>query len=70
MITTMTTNSKLANSAETCEVLRISRPTLTRWVQSGRIKVAVEGAGIRGPRFFYRSEVARIKRQLSNKAAA
>ncbi len=68
-MTTMTTNTKLLGTTEVCAELNISRATLTRWVQAGKIKPAVEGAGIRGPRFFYRSEVARVKRSFERRAA-
>lgn len=69
MIADMTTPTKLIGSAEACDLLHVSRPTLTRMVQSGKIKVAVEGTGVRGPRFFYRSEVERVAAKLAESAA-
>ena len=66
----MTSTPKLISTKETCELLQISRATLTRWVQAGKTKEAAKGEGIRGERFFYRTDVVRLKKQLDSKKVA
>ncbi|WP_157603058.1 helix-turn-helix domain-containing protein [Rathayibacter sp. Leaf299] len=66
----MTANAKLISSAEAASELNISLPTLSRWVKAGKVRAAVEGKGIRGPRWFYRSEIARVKQTLERRSAA
>lgn len=64
------TSSNLIGSVEVAEALGVSRPTITRWAQTGKIKPAHRGAGLRGALVFRKSEVERVKRQLPKKTAA
>lgn len=45
-------SSTLVTSNEACERLGISRPTLSRWVTSGRLKPAQKLPGVRGAYLF------------------
>lgn len=42
----------LIGSAKVCELLGIDRSTLTRWIQSGRIKAAMKMPGPKGAYLF------------------
>jgi transcriptional regulator with XRE-family HTH domain len=48
-------------SSELCEILGIDRSTLSRWVQSGRIKPAMKLPGLRGAFLFDRPTAARAE---------
>ena len=52
---------QLIPTAEVCAELGITPSTLSRKVKRGLITPAVKGAGIRGPMWFTRAEVDRIK---------
>lgn len=55
-------NPKILSTAEAARELNVHRSTVTRMVETGKIKPAIKGEGIRGSMFFYRSEVERAKR--------
>lgn len=52
---------KLLSAAETADLLKIDRSTLTRWVASGRIKPAHKTPGLRGAYVFDETEVERVR---------
>ena len=52
-------NDKLLSTAKAAAALNVDRSTLTRMVQSGKVKPAVRGDGLRGALFFYPSEIRR-----------
>lgn len=64
----MATNGFLT-TAEVAAELHRDRSVINKWVKAGKIKPAIEGDGVRGARFFRRSEVDRIKRELAERAA-
>ena len=51
----------LLDTAQTCEELGVHQSTLSRWIRRGRIAPAVKGRGVRGPHFFARADVDRLK---------
>lgn len=55
----------LLPSAEVCALLSIDRSTLSRWVQLGRVTVAVKAPGVRGAMFFTPEEVERVKAEAA-----
>lgn len=55
----------LIGTAQAARELNVHRSTLTRMVQSGKVKPAVKGEGLRGEMFFYPSEIRRVKRALA-----
>lgn len=60
---------KLLTTAEVAAILHRDRSVINKWVKAGKIKPAVEGDGIRGPRFFRLAEVERVQRALGERAA-
>ncbi|WP_282824093.1 helix-turn-helix domain-containing protein [Gulosibacter sediminis] len=66
----MANEMQLLSTAEVAIELGCSHSTVSRWVRAGKLKPAVEGAGLRGPRFFRRAEVQRIKRTVTRNLAA
>lgn len=50
-------------SSEACQILSIDRSTLSRWVASGRIAPLLKAPGLRGPFFFDRDEVERVRQE-------
>jgi excisionase family DNA binding protein len=54
------TQAPLMGSAEACEILRIDRSTLTRWVAKGRISPAQKLPGESGVYLFDPDEVDRV----------
>ena len=60
------TTADLIGSAEACRILGdISRSTLTRWVESGRITPAYRLPGENGAVLFTRAEVERVAAERS-----
>ena len=59
-------NTDLIGSAEACRILGdISRSTLTRWVESGRITPDYRLPGENGAFLFIRAEVERVAAERS-----
>jgi len=64
-----TSTSDFLTTAQVAVELHRDRSVINKWVKAGKIKPVVEGEGLRGARFFRRSEVERVKRELGEKAA-
>ena len=56
------TKDELLGAAAVCELLKIDRSTLSRWVAAGRIEYALKMRGVRGPFLFTRAQVEAVKR--------
>jgi excisionase family DNA binding protein len=50
----------LIGSAQACTLLGIDRSTLSRWVASGRLPLAMRLAGPNGALLFHRADVAAL----------
>lgn len=57
-------------SAEVCERIGIDRSTLTRWIQTGRIKFAQKIPGPKGAYLFDPAEVERARIAYVERAAS
>lgn len=57
------------STVEVAAIFRRDRSVINKWVKAGKIKPAIEGEGLRGPRFFRRTEVDRVLRELGERAA-
>lgn len=66
----MATKTRLIGSTETAEILGYSRATINKWAAEGKLVPVIKGDGKTGPRFFKRSDVERMKKDLSRKRAA
>lgn len=56
--------NELLSTAKAADALNVDRSTLTRMVQSGKVKPAVKGDGLRGAMFFYPSEIRKAKARM------
>lgn len=45
------------------EILAVDHRTVTRWVDAGKLREVAKGAGVRGARFFARSDVEALRRE-------
>lgn len=66
----MATTKHLLSTAEVAAEVNRTHTTISRWVRAGKLRPVAEGEGIRGARFFRRSDVERIKRELDRNRAA
>lgn len=57
------TFDSMIGAGEAAERLGVSRPTLTRWVQRGKLEPLHKTPGIRGAYVFSERDVERIKKQ-------
>ena len=62
--------TELLSTAKAAALLNVDRSTLTRMVQSGKVKPAVKGDGLRGAMFFYPSEIRKAKARMAAESAA
>ena len=58
----MPDSSQLLSSAEACTILQVSRSTLIRWVEKGKIQAAQKLPGQSGVYLFEPAEVTRLMR--------
>ncbi|WP_032363994.1 helix-turn-helix domain-containing protein [Rhodococcoides fascians] len=56
---------ELIGSSEAASIIGVSRATLTRWVQSGRIEPAKKLPGLTGAALFDRDEIEAMKPAVS-----
>lgn len=61
--------NELLSTAKAADALNVDRSTLTRMVQSGKVKPAVKGEGLRGAMFFYPSEIRKAKARMLAESA-
>ena len=67
----MATKTPPIGSTEAAAVLGVSRSTVNRWADLGKLVPVFKCEGKRGARFFNRSEIERFKRELEqNRNAA
>lgn len=66
----MATKTPPIGSAEAAAELGVSRSTVNRWADLGKLVPVFKGEGTRGARFFNRSDIDRLKRELESKRAA
>ena len=60
----------LLSTKQVADELSVDRSLVTRLVQSGKLKPALKGDGIRGAMYFRPAEVARYKRTLDAERVA
>lgn len=56
----MPEDDDLIDAATAVQILDVSRATLTRWVQAGRLAIALE---LKGSHLFRRADVERVARE-------
>lgn len=66
----MQTRNGFLNTLEAASELHISRSTLTRWVQAGKVKPVVRGDGRNGAMFFRASEIKRVRESIGTERKA
>lgn len=60
----------LIPTIEAAAIVNVSVPTFNRWVEAGRIAEAAKAPGLRGARFFLRSDVEALAVSLAAPAEA
>lgn len=60
--------AELIRTKDAAAVLHVHRSTLTRMVETGKLKPAVRGEGVRGEMFFYASDIERMRRAAERAA--
>lgn len=61
---------ELITAAEVAERAGVAVKTVHRWAESGRIKTAMQGPGLRGARFFRPKDVERLLAELQTERSA
>ncbi len=54
----------LIPTVDAAAIVKVSVPTFNRWVEAGRITEAAKAPGLRGARFFLRSDVEALAASL------
>lgn len=60
----------LITTAEVARLLKVSRASVVRLGNSGALRVAAKGSGIRGPMLFDPADVEALRRQRAEAAAS
>ncbi|MCW2754639.1 MAG: hypothetical protein JWQ32_2050 [Marmoricola sp.] len=63
-------NLEIITTAEAAEILRVSVKTVHRWAGEGRLAVVTKAPGLRGARFFLRSQVEQLGDELATTPGA
>lgn len=70
IIVHMATNELPIGSTEAASILNVSRSTVNRWAEIGKLIPVFKGEGPTGARYFKRRDIERLKQQLSKTEAA
>ena len=60
------TGTDFLSTRQVADELGVGITTVNRWVRDGRLRPTVQGDGIRGARFFRRSDIDALDRELAS----
>lgn len=66
----MPQKSTLLSTSEVAVLLQTTVSTINRWAASGRLRVHVQTAGVRGARLFLLSDVVKLRDQAQQDVAS